>query len=115
MNSIVDDIIEQFPEIIQIQTINRGDYLISAGSIEKFIYKVDSGAFKISYQTAFKEHIIRFAYKNSVFSTVDRFIKQMQSFDNYLQMALKTNMHQFKNSGNYFSIYPIEFGRYFQI
>lgn len=29
-------------------------------------------------------------------TTIDRFIKQLQSFDNYLEMALKTNMHQLK-------------------
>lgn len=91
MNSIVDDIIEQFPEIIQIKTINRGDYLISAGSIEKFIYKVDSGAFKISYQTAFEEHIIRFAYKNSVFTSVDSFIhNQPTAF--YIQAIKKSRI-----------------------
>ena len=54
-------------------TTKRGTYLITPGEIEQYIYYVKNGALRAFILTEEEEHTIRFAYSNSIFTSINSF------------------------------------------
>jgi CRP/FNR family transcriptional regulator, anaerobic regulatory protein len=87
MQDFINEIEKAFPDAVQLKVVERNNYIITPGQIEQNIYWVVNGAFKIYYQSAFEEHVLRFAYKNSTFMAIDSYINRLPS--RYFIQAIK--------------------------
>lgn len=54
--------------------LNRNDYLISRGEIERNIYYVKSGTLRVVMEDQDEEHTIRFGYPGTLFTALDSFL-----------------------------------------
>lgn len=54
--------------------VDRNDYLISTGQIERNIYYVISGSLRVFLEDKDEEHTIRFGYAGTLFTALDSFI-----------------------------------------
>lgn len=53
--------------------LNRNDYLLKAGTIEKHIYFIEEGTIRAFITEKDEEYVIRFGYKNSIITALDSF------------------------------------------
>ena len=57
----------------------RNEFLVTAGQIHTDVYWIDEGSLRIYILDDKEEHIIRFGYKNSVFTSLDSFLNEKPS------------------------------------
>ena len=72
-------------------TLNRGDFLIRQGEVEKEMYFIHSGAIHAFYVSDHEEHTIRFGYKGSLITSIPSFYNGEPSHL-YLQAIRKTEV-----------------------
>lgn len=68
-----------FPEKVDRKVLNRGDYLLHNGQIERFTYYVLSGAIAVKLENEENSHIIRFGYQGSFFNSLPSFFDDSPS------------------------------------
>lgn len=54
-------------------TLQRNDYLIRAGAVEKYFYLIEEGTIRVYISEAKEELAIRFGYPNSIITALDSF------------------------------------------
>lgn len=78
---------EIYSERIEIQ---KNEYLVAEGMVDRFLYIVEEGAFKIYYIAEYQEQIVRFGYPNSIMNSPVSFFTGTQS-EFYIQ-AIKNSV-----------------------
>ena len=71
--------------------LNRGDYLIKKGVVERFIYFVKTGAVRACLLTDEEEFTIRFGYRGSIITSITSYFSGEPS-DIYIQAIRKTSL-----------------------
>lgn len=73
------------------KVIQKGEFLIKEGDIERNLYLVESGAVRVFYLSEFDEHIIRFGYEGSLINSLSSFITQKPS-EFFIEAIRKTTV-----------------------
>ena len=73
------------------RTLQRGDFLLRQGAIEKHLYLIHTGAVHAFYVGDDEEHTIRFGYSGSVIASLPSFCLQKPS-ELYFQALRKTEL-----------------------
>lgn len=73
------------------RVIQKGEFLIKEGDIERNLYLVESGAVRVFYLSEFDEHIIRFGYEGSLINSLSSFITQKPS-EFFIEAIRKTTV-----------------------
>lgn len=80
-----------FDKIASKKVINKGEFLVKEGEVEKNLYLVQSGAIRVFYLTEFEELTIRFGYEGSFITSLSSFIKATPS-EFYIDAIRKTTL-----------------------
>ncbi|MEO8855263.1 MAG: Crp/Fnr family transcriptional regulator [Ginsengibacter sp.] len=75
------------------KVIQKGEFLIKEGDIERNLYLVESGAVRVFYLSEFDEHIIRFGYEGSLINSLSSFITQKPS-EFFIEAIRKTTVKE---------------------
>ena len=75
------------------KVIQKGEFLIKEGDIEKNLYLVERGAVRVFYLSEFDEHIIRFGYEGSLINSLSSFITQKPS-EFFIEAIRKTTVKE---------------------
>jgi CRP-like cAMP-binding protein len=81
-------------------TLDRGDFLIREGEVEKRLYHIISGAVHAFYVSEHEEHTIRFGYEGSMMNSISSFLNQTGS-ELYFQAIRKTKVRVYTRSSFY--------------
>ncbi len=81
-------------------TLDRGDFLIREGEVEKHLYHIQSGAIHAFYVSEHEEHTIRFGYEGSLMTSIPSFYNQKPSAL-YLQAIRKTKVRAYTRASFY--------------
>lgn len=81
-------------------TLDRGDFLIREGEVEKRLYHILSGAIHAFYVSEHEEHTIRFGYEGSMMNSINSFINQTGS-ELYFQAIRKTKVRAYTRASFY--------------
>lgn len=93
-NNLLDNFISEllnFTKDIRSIVLKRNEFLISEGTIEKYIYIVEFGALRVFLQTELEEQTIRFGYKDSLINSLTSFFKSTPS-EFYIQAIRQTKV-----------------------
>jgi len=71
--------------------VERNEFILQAGQIERHLYWIKKGAIRIFYQTEFEEHTIRFGYQGSLINALPSYVKEEPS-ELYLQAIRKSTL-----------------------
>lgn len=71
--------------------LRRNELLKSAGSVDTHIYYVESGSLRIFILDEENERVVRFAYGDNLFVSIDSFLSEKPS-DFYIQSIKKTTL-----------------------
>jgi CRP-like cAMP-binding protein len=77
------------------RTFHKGNYVLKSGSICNQLIYVDKGLLKLSFDTEYKEFIMRFFPENALFTSLDSYLTQSSS--HYQIIALETTSITFIN------------------
>lgn len=77
--------------------MERHEFILQAGQIERHLYWIKKGAIRIFYQTEFEEHTIRFGYQGSLINALPSYVKEEPS-ELYLQAIRKSTLVAIKKS-----------------
>lgn len=69
--------------------LERNDFLLQAGQVERSIYFVESGLIRLFLLTELEEHTIRFGYQGSMLNSIASFLKGHPS-EFYVQVIRKS-------------------------
>lgn len=86
LKKILNELFKSSAEIL----LKRNENLIEANAIDRDIYFVKKGSLKIITTINHEEQIIRFAYKDSVFTALDSFISNQKTI--YSVVAIKQSV-----------------------
>lgn len=84
-------ILEAFSLIGDELELQKGDFLIREGDIEKNLYFIESGAVRVYYLSEFEEHTIRLGYDDSILNSLSSFITEKPS-EFYIEALRKTKI-----------------------
>ena len=84
-------LLQSFNDISTIKTIQKGEFLIKEGEIERNIYLIKTGAVRVFYLTEYKEQTIRLCYEGSLINSLSSFLKEKPSEFN-LEAIRKTTL-----------------------
>ncbi len=76
---IFDLLLDQNPEDVEKVVLSRNQRLLAAGSIERHVHSIRSGAVRVVYRTEGKEINIRFGYKDNIISSIPSFFDNSPS------------------------------------
>mgnify|MGYP003537891681 FL=1 len=57
------------------KVLNKGEFLLRAGEIERNLYYIESGAVRAFYLSEFEEQTIRLGYEGSIINSLASFLK----------------------------------------
>jgi CRP-like cAMP-binding protein len=102
--TLIDNIQTIFKDLSTEKVLQKGDYLIREGEIERKLYFIKEGAVKVFYLTEFEEHIVRLGYNGSFLNSLSSFITEQPS-ELYIEAikqstVLILNKHEFYNYVN---------------
>jgi CRP-like cAMP-binding protein len=86
-----DKLITSFDKVATQRILEKGEFLIKEGDVERDLYLVESGALRVFYLTEFEELIIRFGYRGSLITSLSSFIKGTPS-EFYIDAIRKTKV-----------------------
>ena len=89
--SFTQKILEAFSLIGEELELQKGDFLIREGDIEKNLYLIESGAVRVYYLSEFEEHTIRLGYDDSILNSLSSFITEKPS-EFYIETLRKTKI-----------------------
>lgn len=84
-------ILEAFSFVGEEIELQKGDFLIREGDIEKNLYLIESGAVRVYYLSEFEEHTIRLGYDDSILNSLSSFITEKPS-EFYIEALRKTKI-----------------------
>ena len=73
------------------KVLNKGEFLLRAGEIERNLYYIESGAVRAFYLSEFEEQTIRLGYEGSIINSLASFLKGTPS-EFYLEPIRKTKL-----------------------
>lgn len=91
IEGFLNDLLAYTHPSAKIIKLDRQDFLLQAGAIERYIYFVERGALRIVYLSEFEEHTIRLGYTGSLITSISSFIQEKPS-DFYIQALRKTEV-----------------------
>jgi CRP-like cAMP-binding protein len=74
-----------------IRIIERNEFIVQQGEIERNIYFVEDGALRVFFVAEFEENTIRFGYKNSFITSLPSFFNEQPSIF-YIQAIRKSRL-----------------------
>ncbi|RYY63143.1 MAG: Crp/Fnr family transcriptional regulator [Chitinophagaceae bacterium] len=80
---------QEFEEVDEILTVDRGVMLLTEGQIENHLYLLLSGAVRVFLLTELEEQTIRFGYAGSIVNSLSSFINGRPS-EFYIEAVRKT-------------------------
>lgn len=75
----INALMDAFNHDATTKTLQKNEFLLREGSVEKNLYWIESGALKVTYQSGNTEHIIRLGYKNTFINSLSSFFQQQPS------------------------------------
>lgn len=57
-------------------SLKRNDYLVKAGSVEKYLYFIEEGTIRVFTEKGGEEQVIRFGYPGSIITALDSFLSE---------------------------------------
>jgi len=91
MNSLTDELLQSKNIWSAQRTIERNEFVIQPGEIERNVYFVEDGALRVFFVTEFEENTIRFGYKNSFITSLPSFFNEQPSIF-YVQAIRKSKL-----------------------
>lgn len=73
------------------KVVQKGDFLIREGEIERNLYYIKSGAVRVFYLSEYEEYIIRLGYDGSFINSLSSFVTAKPS-ELYIQAIRKTTL-----------------------
>ncbi|WP_345949687.1 Crp/Fnr family transcriptional regulator [Mucilaginibacter sp. PAMB04274] len=77
----------ELQEKLKCKTFDKGDYLLKSGQVCRYVFFIDNGLAKTSFENGSKEFIMRFFPENTMFTVLDSYF--MQSPSTYDVLALE--------------------------
>ena len=84
-------LLHSFDDISTIKTVQKGEFLIKEGEIERNIYLIKTGAVRVFYLTEYEEQTIRLGYEGSLINSLSSFLKEQPS-EFYIEAIRKTTL-----------------------
>ena len=84
-------LLHSFDNISTIKTVQKGEFLIKEGEIERNIYLIKTGAVRVFYLTEYEDQTIRLGYEGSLINSLSSFLKEQPS-EFYLEAIRKTTL-----------------------
>ena len=84
-------LLHSFDNISTIKTVQKGEFLIKEGEIERNIYLIKTGAVRLFYLTEYEEQTIRLGYEGSLINSLSSFLKEQPS-EFYIEAIRKTTL-----------------------
>ena len=95
--SLVEQLLEYADDLhISTKSLDRNDYLLSAGKVDSNLYLVEHGVFRIFYISEFDEQTLRFGYKGSTITALESFFNNEPS-GVYIQAIKKSTVKVIPN------------------
>lgn len=88
----INDLLQLLIQDLEPRSLARNEFLLKAGEIERYVYFIRDGAVRVFLVSEFEEHTIRFAYTNSVFTSLSSFLTGKPS-EFFLQALRKTTVY----------------------
>ena len=76
-------LLHSFDDISTIKTVQKGEFLIKEGEIERNIYLIKTGAVRVFYLTEYEEQTIRLGYEGSLINSLSSFLKEFADTDSW--------------------------------
>lgn len=73
------------------KVVQKGDYLLREGEIERHLYYIKSGAVRLFYLSEYEEQTIRLGYDGSLINSLSSFVKAQPS-EFYIEALRKTTL-----------------------
>jgi CRP-like cAMP-binding protein len=89
--TFIERLLSSLSEEAEEKAIDKGQFLIREGQVERHLYFVESGALRVFLLTEFEEQTIRFGYKGSFINSLASFIKGSPS-EFYIEALRKTSV-----------------------
>ncbi len=80
-----------FVAIAEKKVIQKGEFLVKEGEIERNLYLVEKGAVRLFYLSEYEEQTIRLGYDGSLINSLSSFIK-VQPSEFYIEAIRKTTL-----------------------
>lgn len=97
MNNLISELLLHDALWTSTRIIERNDFVIKPGEIERHIYLVEEGALRVFFLTEFEENTIRFGYKNSIITSLPSFFNEQPSIF-YIQAIRKCKIRVMEKS-----------------
>lgn len=97
MNNLISELLLHDALWTSTQIIERNDFVIKPGEIERHIYLVEEGALRVFFLTEFEENTIRFGYKNAIITSLPSFFNEQPSIF-YIQAIRKCKIRVMEKS-----------------
>lgn len=100
MNSVASifEIFEsKYPTDVKVLNLNRGDFLIKRGQVERHTYLIESGAVAVKLFKKSESHTIRFGYRGSFLNSIPSFFDDSPSLFDIVAIR-KTRVKAFAKS-----------------
>ena len=92
-SNFVQNVFELFAQKGKQRILNKGDFLIREGEVERNLYFIEQGAVKVFYLTEYDEHIIRLGYDGSLLNSLSSFLSGKPS-NLYIEAIKRTKVQQ---------------------
>lgn len=84
-------LLDALPGISSEKIINKGEYLLREGQIERNLYYIETGAVRLFHLHEFEELTVRFGYAGSFINSLSSFIKSSPS-EFYIEAIRKSSI-----------------------
>lgn len=84
-------LLDSFEKAAMEKVVQKGDFLIREGEIERNLYYIKSGAVRVFYLSEYEEYIIRLGYDGSFINSLSSFVTSKPS-ELYIQAIRKTTL-----------------------
>ena len=90
-STFIPDVIAFSAAVTTTRILERQEFLLREGMVERSLYLVESGALRILYLTELEEHTIRLGYSGSIFASLGSFFNGKPS-EFYIQAIRKSQV-----------------------
>lgn len=87
----IQKLLQSFESIAVKRIIQKGDFLIKEGEIERHLYLIETGAVRVFYLSEHEEQTVRLGYDGSLINSLSSFIKAEPS-EFYIEAIRKTTL-----------------------
>ncbi|MCH2214581.1 MAG: Crp/Fnr family transcriptional regulator [Flavobacteriales bacterium] len=100
VSTLFEEFEEKYPSAITEMSLNRGDFLIRKGQVERYTYFILSGAVAVKLFKESESHTIRFGYQGSFLNSIPSFFDNSPSYFDIVALR-KTKVKAFAKKSLY--------------